>query len=226
MNKLAFTSVVVGLMVVCGIGCASETSSVTSGGGGGTPGQAAPAVRADPFTRKVPEDVAAQIRQAVSHFETERPLTASQRGKVCSAVEALDLTKPSTLRREQEETLHAIGDAAIPVLVEMLADHRTAIRQKACYAAFLLHRPRERITPDYKQTEAALIALFRRSLLDESPEVRSHAVAGLHVIAFARFPKVPQEVAQAILEMARKDPNPKVRDDAEFYAKRLGIIKD
>lgn len=176
-----------------------------------------------PFTRAVPTEVAEQVATAVRKSEEEHPLSASEKERVNSAIGGLN-PRSVSLSKEHLETIRTIGPSSIPVFTRSLESSDVKLREKAIVGLGVLSKPREFITDDYKPVESALIALYRRSLLDESASVRGYAVAGLSGIGQKRRPNIPDGVKAGLKFAAEEDPDPKIRRLAQGYREHLRLV--
>lgn len=187
------------------------------------PPQPENASRRGPYLRPCPPDLALQLNEQLKAAAADHPLTSAGEQQIRAAVLSLDV-EHRWKTEDQYELLRRTGAAALTVIAEVLKSDDEATRTKGLAALGQLVLPREHITDAYARTEALLILLARRSLLDKSPANRQKAVAILGGIGSHRMPKVPEGVRIGLTDAMRSDADPQVRRWATRQLEDLGLL--
>jgi hypothetical protein len=108
-------------------------------------------------------------------------------------------------------------------VAEQLIVQDDKARLASLEALHSLFRPPARRDDSYPRTEAALLALAERSLLDRSAAVRLHALGNVNCVArYARPESDHRARAAAAIWSIVDDPDPEVRRAATAYLIDLG----
>jgi HEAT repeat protein len=207
MNEFRKILCVAGLALLAA-GCPTHSDQTTSAG---------------VFTKDIPKDLATETSDRIAGLSKKSPLAPEAAKGVRDTVAAINLKRPP--RKCQEwSAIRKVGAPAIPTIADLLTSPDEDLRRKAISAVGCLQKPKERVgEPGYEETEALLILLYRRSLLDRSVMVRRAAMAGLSGIGWQRARSIPEGVKVGLEQAARDDPDRQNREMAQRFREYLKL---
>jgi hypothetical protein len=177
------------------------------------------------FYKEVPEALEEEIAVMTARISAESPLTAEERERALEILAARDPDDEEAVR-PLIEFFRSLDVRAIPLLAEQLIVQDDRARRAALEGLHSLFRLPARRDDSYPRTEAALLALAERSLLDRSVAARRSAVATSNCVALYARPESGNR-ARAIRAIwsALEDPDPEVRRAAKSYLIWLGEME-
>ena len=173
--------------------------------------------------KDIPSELSRQSQLQLMRFSQLHKVSAQDQVGVQKIVKVLNMGDDS-VRNTHYKIIRQAGEAAIPVIAEMLNSQDDRDRENALTALSLFCKQREYITAKYDDTEQLLILLYRSGLFDRCSDLRIATVCGLAGIGEQRRPKIPEDVKIALQETMINDPDPMVRLAADRCLQDMGVI--
>lgn len=174
------------------------------------------------FYKELPDELKNEIKKTAENILAKETLTVGDKESANETIEEIDLKRDYT--KEQGDYIQQVGRGVLPIITELLISQDANLRKKAQLALVAFRRPSGILTKEYlAETDAMVILLCRRSLLDNEYEIRLQAMATLCGIGLRNTSNIPAGVV-AGFEQALSDPDPRIRKQAHCIQVMLGLV--